>query len=54
MEIWDERVRLQDAQQRVERLRKAFEPTHLSVRSERPQRHLVHRPTVRWRHVHVH
>lgn len=55
MEIWDERIRLQDARQRVERLQKAFEPTHLSVpRRERPLPRRGHRPVLHRRHVPVH
>ena len=34
MEIWDERVRLQDARQRAERLQQSFEPTHIRARPE--------------------
>jgi hypothetical protein len=37
MEIWDERVRLQDARQRTARLAKAFEPTRLAPRAATPR-----------------
>jgi hypothetical protein len=39
MEIWDERVRLQDARDRVRRLAEAFEPVALPKREPRPHAH---------------
>lgn len=39
MEIWDERVRLQDARDRARRLAEAFEPVDLPKREPRPHAH---------------
>jgi len=49
MEIWDERVRLQDARQRIVRLQQAFEPWHLNAADEEEEKREAERPLARRR-----